>query len=144
MTVVPGGEVPFETASWARRVLALIVDWAFSTVAVILFAGTDWMSDAHTTAADFAPLVVYVLESALFTLFLGGSFGKVVTGLRVVPARGYGTLHNPLTLLARQAAIALVVPPLVFRNDGRGLHDVLAGTATVTMDTYRRLTTTGV
>ena len=70
--------------------------------------------------------------------------GEVAIEVRVVPARGYGSLHNPLTLLARQAAIALVVPPLVFRNDGRGLHDVLAGTATVTMDTYRRLTTTGV
>ena len=144
MTSVPSGEVPFETASWARRVLALLVDWAASTLAVIAFAGTGWMTDAVTTVADFAPLLVYVLESAVFTLFLGGSFGKVVTGLRVVPARGYGSLHNPLTLLARQAAVALVVPPLVFRNDGRGLHDLLAGTATVTMDTYRRLTTTGV
>jgi uncharacterized RDD family membrane protein YckC len=38
----------------------------------------------------------------------------------------------------------LVIPPLVFRPDGRGLHDLLAGTATVTMETYRRLTTTGV
>jgi uncharacterized RDD family membrane protein YckC len=144
MTVVPGATVPFPTASWARRILALIVDWTVSTLVAVAIAGLEPLTDARSTAADALPLVVYVLESALFTVLLGGSFGKLATRLRVVPAKGYGTLHNPLTLLARQAAIALVVPPLVFRNDGRGLHDLLAGTATVTMDTYRQLTTTGV
>ncbi len=27
--------------------------------------------------------------------------------------------------------IALVIPPLVYRPDGRGLHDIVAGSATV-------------
>jgi uncharacterized RDD family membrane protein YckC len=46
---------------------------------------------------------------------------------------------NPVRLLARQVLVALVIPPLVFRPDGRGLHDMFAGTATVTLDTQRSL-----
>ncbi len=33
--------------------------------------------------------------------------------------------------LVRTALIALVVPPLVFDRDGRGLHDMAAGTVVV-------------
>lgn len=135
--------VPFPTASWGRRILALFVDWTASTLVVIAFVGLDEYGEPGSPAGFFT-LGVFVLEATLFTWLLGGSFGKLVTGLRVVPALGRGRLANPLPLLGRQVAIVLVIPPLVFRSDGRGLHDILAGTATVTMDTYRRLTTTGV
>lgn len=143
MTAVPGSAVRFPTASWGRRILALFVDWIASTLVVIAFVGLEEYGEPGSPAQAYT-LAVYVLESALFTLLLGGSFGKLATRLRVVPASGRGSLRNPLTLLARQVAIALVIPPLVFRPDGRGLHDLLAGTATVTLDTYRKLTTTGV
>jgi hypothetical protein len=33
-----------------------------------------------------------------------------------------------------------VVPPLVYRPDGRGLHDVAVGSATVDLQTWRALT----
>jgi len=49
---------------------------------------------------------------------------------------------RPLDLLrsfARQIMVAVVVPPLIFRPDGRGLHDMAAGTATVELQTWRRL-----
>ena len=37
---------------------------------------------------------------------------------------------NPLKVLARQALIVLVIPPLIFRSDsGRGLHDLAVGSA---------------
>jgi hypothetical protein len=57
----------------------------------------------------------------------------------VVPEDGSPRNVDPLRALARQVLIALVVPPLVFRPDGRGLHDIAAGSATVTMQTFRRL-----
>jgi uncharacterized RDD family membrane protein YckC len=82
---------------------------------------------------------VYVVESAVLTWLAAGSFGKLVTGLRVVPADGPLRPINPLKVLARQVMIGLVIPPLVFRSDGRGLHDLFAGTATVTMPTFRKL-----
>jgi uncharacterized RDD family membrane protein YckC len=139
----PASTVPFPTASWGRRILALFVDWIGSTLVVLVFVGLDEYGEPGSPAQLYT-VGVFVIEAALFTWLLGGSFGKLLTGLRVVPARGRGRLSNPLPLLVRQVAIALVIPPLVFRPDGRGLHDLLAGTATVTMDTYRRLTTTGV
>ncbi len=127
----------FETASWGRRILALFVDWAASTLVVIALLGLDDYSDS--SASGFYVLLVYVIEAALFTWLVGGSFGKVATRLRVVPTDGRLRPLNPLRLLARQVLVALVIPPLVFRSDGRGLHDLFAGTATVTLDTYRSL-----
>lgn len=127
----------FETASWMRRILALFVDWAASTLVVIALVGLDDYSES--SASGVYVLVVYVVESALFTWLMGGSFGKLATRLRVVPVVGRRHPLNPLRLLARQVMVALVIPPLVFRPDGRGLHDLFAGTATVTLDTYQSL-----
>ncbi|KAA1426477.1 RDD family protein [Nocardioides antri] len=146
MSVQPGqpaATVPFPTASWGRRILAIFVDWIASTLVVIAFVGLDTYGEPGSPAQLYT-LAVYVLEATLLTWLLAGSFGKLVTGLRVVPAKGRGRLSNPLPLLLRQVAVVAVIPPLVFRQDGRGLHDMIAGTATVDMQTYRRLTTTGV
>ena len=132
-------DLPFETASWRRRFLALFIDWIASILVVVAIFGTETYTDARG-AERFYVLGVFIVETALFTWLAGGSFGKLLTGLRVVSARGTaGGLFNPVTLLARQALIALVIPALVFRPDGRGLHDVLTGTATVTKDVFEGL-----
>jgi len=118
------------SASWGRRILALLVDWLVSTLVVIAFVGwEDYQSPGGVES--FFVLGVFVLESALFTWLMAGSFGKIATGLRVVPAQGPLRMFNPLKLLVRQVLVALVIPPLVFRPDGRGLHDLFAGTVTV-------------
>lgn len=126
--------LPYETASWGRRVLALIVDW-FACVAVVslftpVFGTTGGPGSTYT-------LVLFVLESAVLTCTVGGSFGKMVTRLRVVRIDNGGRL-DPLRSLARSILVALVIPPLVFRPDRRGLHDMAAGTATVTLQTATR------
>ena len=123
--------LPYETASWGRRVLALIVDW-FACVAVVslftpVFGTTGGPGSTYT-------LVLFVLESAVLTCTVGGSFGKMATRLRVVRVDNGGRL-DPLRSLARSILVALVIPPLVFRPDRRGLHDLAAGTATVTLQT---------
>lgn len=128
----------FPTASWGRRILALLVDWLTCTLVVVAVLGPEEYSAPGSPAA-FVVLGVYVVEATLFTWLLAGSFGKLVTGLRVVPADGRLRPISPLRLLLRQVLVALVVPPLVFRPDGRGLHDLAAGTATVTADTFRAL-----
>ena len=128
----------FETASWARRVLALFVDWVAATLVVITFVGLADYAEPGSTAQLYV-LPVYVLESAIFTWLLGGSFGKLVTRLRVIPEDGRLRPLNPLKALLRQVLVALVIPALVYRPDGRGLHDVLAGTATVTLEEFQRL-----
>lgn len=126
------------TASWGRRVLALLVDWIASTLVVAVLTGGSSITDTGSSSS-FLVLAAYVVETALFTWLIGGSFGKVVTGLRVVPADGIMRPISPLKLLARQVLVALVIPPLVFRPDGRGLHDVLTGTATVPADVFRTM-----
>ena len=127
-----------ETATWARRILALLVDWFASTlVVIVLVGGVDgWAGDQQ---ASLYVLGVFVLESALFTALSGGSFGQLVTRLRVVRENGDPRPVPPHLALLRQVLIALVIPPLVYRPDGRGLHDLAAGSAVVTLDTYRGL-----
>ena len=127
-----------ETATWARRILALLVDWFASTfVVIVLVGGVDgWAGDQQ---AGFYVLGVFVLESALFTALSGGSFGQLATRLRVVRENGDPRPLAPHLALLRQLLIALVIPPLVYRPDGRGLHDLAAQSAVVTLDTYRAL-----
>lgn len=122
-------DLQLPTASWVRRALALMVDWAACTLVVIVIIGLDGYRDDR--ASGFYVLGVYVLENTLFTAVAGGSFGKLATRLRVVRADGSG---RPITLIAalvRSLLIAAVLPPLVFRPDGRGLHDLAVGSVTV-------------
>jgi uncharacterized RDD family membrane protein YckC len=118
-----------ETASWLRRIVALCVDWAASTFAVIAVGGLEWYTDNRL--AGFWVLLVYVVESALLTALAKGSFGQLATGLRVVRLDGDPRPIGLLPALARSILIAAVVPPLIFRPDGRGLHDMAVGSVTV-------------
>ena len=123
-----------ETASWAHRLGALLVDWAACTLIVVLVLGpSGWSDDPY---AGFYATGIFVVESAFFTALLGGSFGKLATRLRVVRADGDPRPIDPLRALARSLMVCLVVPPLVFRPDGRGLHDMAVGSATVTLQEY--------
>lgn len=122
-----------ETASWARRTLALLVDWLASTLVVVVLIGTrGWSEDP---LSGFYTMGVFVLESTFLTAWAGGSFGKLVTRLRTVRYDGSGRPVSLLSALLRNVLVCLVLPPLVFRPDGRGLHDLAAGTATVTLQT---------
>jgi len=134
---VPASDLGFETASWGRRILALFVDWIASTLVVIAVVGWDDYQGGNTSS--FAVLGVFVLESAVLTALIGGSFGQVATRLRVVRVDGPGGNVDLLRSLGRQVLIALVIPPLVFRQDGRGLHDLMAGSAVVTLQTWKTL-----
>ncbi len=131
---MPPADPQLETASWRRRIVALIVDWLASTAVVIAVLGFE---DYESSAGGFIVLGVFVLESALLTASVGGSFGQLATRLRVVRVDGSSRPIGLLQALARQVMIALVIPPLVYRPDGRGLHDLAVGSATVTLQTFR-------
>lgn len=112
-----------ETASWLRRILALFVDWlACVAITVLVLGPLGWAGNAD---AGFLTLGIFVLESWLFLSLMGGTFGHLLTRLRVTRADG-GRL-DPLRALLRSVLVALVIPPLVFRPDGRGLHDMITG-----------------
>lgn len=126
-----------ETASWGRRIVALLVDWLASTLVIVLLLGSKgWAEDPYSSVYV---LGVYVVQNALLTATAGGSFGKLATRLRVVRANGDPRPPDLLRSLARALMIAVVIPPLIFRPDGRGLHDMANGTATVTLQSFRAL-----
>lgn len=105
------------TASWVRRIAALCIDWAASSlVAAFILGGFD------EPAYQWLPLVVFWLESSFGVALAGASFGQSLTRIRV-----HTLDRRPLSLfraLQRQLLVCLVIPPLVFREDGRGLHDL--------------------
>ena len=126
-------QLGISTASWPRRILALFVDWAASTLVVIAVMGLDGWSTSR--ASGWWVLLVFIAESTVFTALVGGSFGKLATGLRVAKVDGSGRPLDLLRSLVRAVLICLVVPPVIYRPDGRGLHDLAVGTATVPVRT---------
>jgi uncharacterized RDD family membrane protein YckC len=122
-------DLPFQTASWARRVLALLVDYAACWGVMLLIYGRDWFGNGSLPSVYLN--LLFIGESGVLIALSGGSFGQLATRLRVVRIDGSGRPLSLLMALLRQLLICLVIPPLVFRPDGRGLHDLIAGSATV-------------
>lgn len=123
-----------ETPSWAHRALALVIDWIASSLVVVAILGPGGWSDSPY--AGFYALGVFAAENAVLTAFAGGSFGQLATRIRVM--RTDGTLRPvaPLQALLRSVLICLVIPPLVFKPDGRGLHDMVTASQTVRLLDY--------
>jgi uncharacterized RDD family membrane protein YckC len=118
-----------QTAPWGRRILALFVDW------VACLAVVEGLVAAGVLGGNpngLGTLALFVVESALFTAVAGGSFGKIATRLRVVRRDDASQPVSLLRALVRSVLVALLLPPLL-TYDGRGLHDVAAGTRTVTL-----------
>jgi uncharacterized RDD family membrane protein YckC len=126
---VPATELPFETATWARRILALLVDYAACWGVMLLIYGTDWFGNGSVPSLYLT--LLFIGESTVLMALSGGSFGQLATRLRVVRSDGSGRPLSLLTALLRQVMICLVIPPLVFRPDGRGLHDMVCRSATI-------------
>jgi uncharacterized RDD family membrane protein YckC len=116
-----------QSATWGRRILALFVDWV-TCLAVV--EGLVAVGVFASNPNGLGTMALFVLESALFTALTGGSFGKLATRIRVVRNDGSAQPVSLLRALLRSVLVALLVPPLL-TFDGRGLHDVAAGTRTV-------------
>jgi uncharacterized RDD family membrane protein YckC len=126
---VPAPELSFETASWARRILALLVDYAACWGVMLLIYGKDWFGNGSVPSIYLT--LLFIGESTVLMALSGGSFGQLATRLRVVRSDGSGRPLSLLVALLRQVMICLVIPPLVFRPDGRGLHDMVCRSAAV-------------
>lgn len=107
------------TASWSRRIIAFLIDWFASWLVAVVIFGPSLLDVGD---GQWQPLLVFWIESSVGVAFAGASFGQLVARIRV-----HRTGGRPLSLfraLLRQLLICLVIPPLVFREDGRGLHDL--------------------
>lgn len=120
-----------EYASWLRRIVALVLDWAASTLVTVGIIGPGDYVDSPSSG--WVVLGVFALEVSLLTTLAGGSFGQLLTRVRVLTTEG-----RPLPLLlavVRTLLICVVVPPLVFKPEtGRGLHDLWTGSAAYVRD----------
>jgi uncharacterized RDD family membrane protein YckC len=113
---------PGSTASWVVRFVALFIDWIGSMLVASAIAGRSmWSHGAPTWVA----LVVFVVEAGVLTALAGGSFGQLL--LRVVVVRLDRRPLGLLQALLRSVLVLLVVPPLIFNRDNRGLHDLAVG-----------------
>ncbi|WP_413453036.1 RDD family protein [Georgenia phoenicis] len=112
-------EAPSSPAPLGRRVVALAVDWGLATA---ISAG---FLDNH----PLATLGVFALMTWLLLATRGATIGHTLLGLRV---RAYqGGAATPVQVLIRTGSLCLVIPAVVWGLDGRGLHDVWAGTQIV-------------
>ena len=122
---------PGSVAGWGRRIAALVVDWIASTMVSVLVFGYQWFG---ATAGEqgwvgATPLLVFLLEASFLTAVAGGSFGQLALRVGVVHLDGRPV--NLLEALVRTFLILLVIPPLVFNRDQRGLHDLAVKTVTL-------------
>jgi hypothetical protein len=106
---------PGSMATTGRRVAALFIDWIAATLVASALVGT-----ADTTPERFATLGVFALEVTVLTWLWGSSFGQRLVGVRVV---GRTRRLGVIAALLRTVLICIVIPPLVWDADGRGLHD---------------------
>jgi uncharacterized RDD family membrane protein YckC len=114
-------------AGWGRRVLALVVDWVASLLVAGAFAGGGVLESGSWRG--WLPMVVFLVESGVLVALLGGSFGQLLARVAVVRVD-----RRPVSLLRallRTLLVCLVIPPLVFNRDHRGLHDLATGTVAV-------------
>lgn len=116
-----------EQRAWfVRRVVAFLIDWFASVlVAVLVFPQFGY----GTNESMLATLLIFTGEVIVLTWLTGASFGQRITGLRVISIEG-GRL--PLwRVVVRTALILLVIPAVVYDDQGRGLHDRVAGSVVV-------------
>ncbi|WJY37841.1 RDD family protein [Streptomyces sp. P9-2B-2] len=109
-------EGPGSIARPGRRFAALFIDWA-----LCLLIAYGLLSGGKAQAASNWALVVFAVLSVLTVGTVGFTPGKRLLGLRVISEDG-GRLSLPRVVL-RTVLLVVVIPAVVWDQDGRGLHD---------------------
>ncbi len=102
-------------ATFGRRVVALFIDWIAAMLISRALVGTQ-----ETTLESFATLGIFAVEVTILTWLWGSSFGQRLVGVRVV---GRTRRLGFVAALLRTVLICIVIPPVIWDADGRGLHD---------------------
>lgn len=113
---------PGAVAGMGRRFVALLIDW----LACVLIARL-----INPEPNPALPMLIFFVEVSLFTALMGSSFGQRILGIRVISVTGAPL--DPARSVLRTLLLCLVVPPLVFDRDQRGLHDKAANSVAVRM-----------
>lgn len=103
---------------FGRRFAALAIDWfVASAISAGFFAYDPW-----ATLAVFAGMTFLLVATTGFTI------GHRLLGLRVYRIADGGAPPHIVQALVRTLCVCLVLPAVVWGVDGRGLHDIWAGT----------------
>jgi hypothetical protein len=112
--------------------LALFIDWTMSRLVVAAFLGQGVIvpgTDRQTGDVLFLPILVLGLEIWVLTALLGGSAGQLMLG--VIVRRVDGGALGAWPALIRTVLVLLVIPPVIYNNDRRGLHDLAVDSVAV-------------
>jgi uncharacterized RDD family membrane protein YckC len=112
------------TASVGRRLGALAIDWAISYGLAYLVVGKKLLVDGQFAALSLLA-VAYLVGLAIN----GSTFGMAAFGLRVT--KEDGSKAGLYSVGMRTVLLFLVIPAVVWDQDGRGLHDRIAHTMIV-------------
>jgi uncharacterized RDD family membrane protein YckC len=104
-----------------RRFLAITIDWLMSWAAGSIFFEQD-------QGRPFWIALVFFLQISILTSTTGASAGQRLLKLRVLRYPELEPLGIGATFL-RTLLILLVIPAVVYDNEGRGLHDRIVGSA---------------
>ncbi|MEY9933225.1 putative RDD family membrane protein YckC [Catenulispora sp. GP43] len=115
---------PGSMASVGRRLGALMIDWAIAYGAAYLLVG-----DRLLRNGQFAALSVLAVIYLVGLGISGATLGMSVLGLRV--GSDQGGRASLYAIGMRTVLLFLVIPPVVWDADGRGLHDRIARTMIV-------------
>lgn len=112
------GDVPEASSLFGRRLGALVLDWLLASAISAGFFSYD----------PLATLGVFAAVTLLLLCTLGATIGHRLFGLRVYRMDTGTSPIAPLQALIRTVCLLLLLPAAIASTDGRGLHDVWAGT----------------
>lgn len=121
-----------------RRLAGIAIDWVLSLViASAFFPATPAGAESLTLVErvllaghPMATLAIFAAQHLVLVASLGTTIGHRLVGMRVVREDG-GAYVGLLKALARTVLLLMVLPAVVWDEDGRGLHDRGAGTVIV-------------
>ncbi|MGH3751540.1 MAG: RDD family protein [Pseudonocardiaceae bacterium] len=107
---------PGSAVGFGPRILAVVIDWLPCSVAAQLL----------TSNPAFSALALFAAVTAVSIGIAGRTPGHAVAGLRVALLDGRRAGFGAGVI--RTVLLCLLIPPVVYDSDGRGLHDRAAGT----------------
>lgn len=102
-----------------------MIDWLVAQAVVFALFRAAFGAGGATS---FVPLAVFAVLTVISLSAVAATLGHHLMGLQLCQVRP----GNPyLQILIRTALLCLFLPAILTAKDGRGLHDVLAGTVLV-------------
>jgi uncharacterized RDD family membrane protein YckC len=122
---------PMSVAPMGRRLIALIVDWVlcYLIASSLVRHNVFTVTDARYQDAQWAALLLFVVEVYLLTSVSGLTVGKRLLGIRTI--RTDGSVPGFKWAALRTALLVCVIPACLSDRDLRGLHDRAADTIVV-------------